>query len=170
MRMLVIGIGIGVAALATVASAEPSVKCFEGTETATIGKLERTFRAVSRRTMDPAASEMRQESWTQKDPSRSKTLVEKVDPKTNTFTIEDSELGVRGSGTLVGKPWAWTGYTFKVSAKGFDFVVQGELADDTMHSTATMSKTGKPVGTVRVTAAVFDCAKLDERRAALSKP
>ena len=168
MRILVIG--MSVAALATVASAEPNVKCFEGTETATIGKLEKTFRAVSRRTMDPTASEMRQETWTAKDPEKPKTLVQKVDVKTNTFTVDDSELGVHGTGTLVGKPWAWTAYTFKVSAKGFDIAVQGELADDTMHSTATMSKTGKPVGTVRVTATAFDCAKLDERRAALSKP
>jgi hypothetical protein len=168
MRAMKLQVGIGAVMLASVASAEPRVKCFEGTETAQIGKLEKTFRAVTRRTMDPSTSEIRQDVWTEKDPSKQRSLVEKVDVKAGTFTVDDSELGAHGTGTLVGKPWEWTHYTMQISAKGFDFAIEGELAGDAIHSLASMSKDKRIVGAVTVSATAFDCAKLDEKRKALT--
>ncbi len=149
------------------AAADPQVKCFEGTETAKIGRLEKTFRAVMKRTIDPAASEIRQEAWSQKDPSKQKTILYKVDAKTNTFEATDSDLGATGTGKLVGKPWQWTSYSLEVSAKGFEFAVSGELLDDAIRSHGTIAKSGKQVGTLAIDALAFDCAKLDEHRAAL---
>ncbi len=154
---------------ATTAAADPQIKCFEGTETAKLGRLEKTFHAVLKRTIDPAASEIRQQAWSQKDPSKEKTVVYKIDAKANTFEADDSDLGAKGTGTLVGKPWQWTSYTLKVTAKGFDFLVSGELLDDAVRTHGTIAKAGKQVGTIAIDALAFDCAKLDEHRAALGK-
>lgn len=161
---------VGVLCCATSAAADPvKVKCFEGTETAKIGRLEKSFRAVLKRTVDPAASEIRQQGWTEKDPTKERTIVYKVDVKTNTFTADDTELGANGTGTLVGKAWEWTSYTLKVMSKGVEFQITGELKDDAIRSHGTIIKDGKQVGTVLINAVTFDCAKLDEHRAALAK-
>lgn len=158
---------VAILCAASTAAAEPQSKCFEGTETAKIGRIEKTFRAVLRRTIDPAASEIRQQAWSQKDPTKQKTIVYKVDAKANTFEAEDSDLGAKGTGTLVGKAWHWTSYSSKVDAKGYEFAVTGELLDDAVHTRGTISKAGNQVGTLVIDAIAFDCAKLDEHRAAL---
>ena len=159
----------GILCCATSAAADPQVKCFEGTETAKIGRLEKSFRAVMKRTIDQAASEIRQQGWTEKDPAKERAIVYKVDVKTNTFTANDSELGANGTGTLVGKPWQWTSYNLKVTSKDIVFDLVGELHDDAIRSHGTITKDGKQIGTLLVNGLAFDCAKLDEHRAALAK-
>jgi len=166
MRILVVGL----LTLATSAAAEPvRVTCFEGTEVIKIGKVDKTFKAVVKRTIDPAAGEVRTQGWTQKDPHREKIVTYKMDVAAGTFTVDDADIGAHGTGTLVGKPWHWTSYTMKISSKGFDIAASGDFGDDAEHSHATMSKDGKQVGTVDVAGTSFDCAKLDDKRAALAK-
>jgi hypothetical protein len=73
--------------------------------------------------------------------------------------------GAKASGELVGKPWAWTSYTWRLDDPKLAAEVTGTLGGD--HITAK-AKAGKLEYVLDATK--LDCAKLAERRAKLKDP
>jgi hypothetical protein len=157
--------------LASAAIAEPAVtRCYAGNQTAKIGTIAKTFREVIQRTLDPAASEIRQHGWLSRDPSREVVLLIKVDVKAATFAFDDPELGARGTGTLEGKAWHWTSMTQKVTKDTVELVGTTKIDGDHLRQHGEIHKGDKLIGAFDGDLVVFDCAKLADERAALAKP
>jgi len=159
------------AAAATTASAEPArTVCFVGTQKAKVGTMEMTTRNVQERTYDPAKNEIRQRTWSDKDPSREVAMTGKVDPAANTFEIDDPATGAKGTGKLEGKPWHWTGLKLTLNAGGATVETSSTISDTQIHQEAVMSQGGQPVGHVTGDLVAFDCKQLDKKKAELAKP
>jgi hypothetical protein len=153
------------------AGAEPvRVMCFDSTYATSSGTNQKTLHAVSQRTIDPAASEIRQRVWVDMDPSRDHLVVYKVDVAAATVTVDDAESGAHGTAKLTGKPWHWSALEGTLAAKAFDVDFKAELSDERFHTTGVMTKDGKQLGMFDVSGTRIDCGKLDEHRAALAKP
>lgn len=154
----------------TLAAAEPATtRCYAGTQAIKSVKGDDTVKLVIERTLDPAASEVREHAWSSKEPEKPKDMVAKVDAKAGTFTFEDSENGVTGAGKLEGKPWRWTGQTMTGTKGKLDLQLSSKLEGDKVHSTLTVTAGGKQVVSAIGELSAFDCAKLAEQRAALKK-
>jgi len=159
------------AAAATTASAEPTrTVCFAGTQKAKVGTMELSTRNVLERTYDPGKNEIRQRTWSDKDPSKEVALTGKVDPATNSFTIEDPTTGAKGTGKLEGKAWHWTGLKLTMNAGGATVESTSTISDNAIHQEAVMSQGGQPVGHVTGDLTAFDCKQLDKKKAELAKP
>jgi hypothetical protein len=159
-----------VSAVSAVASAEPArTVCYQGGQVAHIGAMEKTTHAVLERTYDPATNEIRQRTWSDKNPAKEAAMTGKVDPKAGTFEFEDPELGAKGTGKLEGKPWHWT--TFKMTVTKGDIVIESTstVSDTKLHQQATMTNKGKQLATVTGELTSFDCKQLDAKKAELAK-
>lgn len=157
-------------AAAATASAEPArTVCYAGSQTARIGTMEQTARAVLERTYDPSKNEIRQRTWSDKNPTKEVAMTGKVDPKTNTFEFEDPELGAKGTGKLDGKPWHWTAFTLSMTRGDIVVASNSTVSDTKIHQEATMKNKGQIVGTVTGDLTAFDCKQLDAKKAELAK-
>jgi hypothetical protein len=164
---LVLSLILGAAATA---SAEPTrTVCYAGSQTAKLGTMEQTSRAVLERTYDPSKNEIRQRTWSDRNPTKEVAMTGKVDPKANTFEFEDPELGAKGSGTLEGKPWHWTAFTLTMTRGDIVVASNSSVSDTRMHQEATMKQKGQLVGTVTGDLTAFDCKQLAARKAELAK-
>jgi len=105
--------------------------------------------------------------WTDRDPDRAITHAFDVDPEHGTFAFEDDKLQARGTGTLVGKAWEWTGYRATITAKTLALTSEAELGKGQLVIRNTGTRGGKSVMSSRLDAIVIDCKELDARRAAL---
>jgi hypothetical protein len=73
-----------------------------------------------------------------------------------------------GTGSLVGKPGAWTGYSYVASTRVMDVTDEGTLEGPRM--TRKLTPHNPRVHTVaEVDAVAFDCNQLASRRAALRR-
>ena len=155
----------------SLAVAEPiSTRCYAGAQTEKSGGVSKVLNVVLERTLDPAASELREHIWSSKAPTKERTLSAKVDVKTNTLEFVDTETGIMGKGTLEGKPWRWTAQTLKFTKGKIEVTVTSKLEKDTtVHSRMDAVADGKTLFTMTGDLSKFDCAKLDEQRAALAK-
>jgi len=150
--------------------ADPAqTRCYEGTETATVGSQTKVSRTVAQRTLDPSASEIRQHGWSEKAPDKEVVVVYRVNTKDNTFDFDHAELGAHGTGKLEGKPWQWTGYTISVTTAQLAMSGHATLAAGKISIATEVRRAGKVIATMVGEATSFDCAKLTDRRAALSR-
>lgn len=158
------------AAAGSTASAEPvHAVCYEGTQTARFGTIEQTMHAVFERTYDPAKNEIRQRTWSNKNPTQEVSMTAKVDPKAGTFVFDDPQLGAKGTGTLEGKPWHWTAFTMTVTKGDLVITSHSQVTDAKLHQEAAMTNKGQVMGKVTGDATAFDCRQLDAKKAALAK-
>jgi hypothetical protein len=158
-------------ASAAAASAEPvRTVCYTGSQTAKVGTLEQKTLAVVERTYDPAKNEIRQRTWSDKNPTKEVGMTGKVDPKAGTLEFEDPDLGAKGTGKLEGKPWHWTSMTMTLTKGDLVVASTSTLTDTKLQQQATMTNKGKAIGTVTGDLTVFDCKQLEDKKAALGKP
>jgi hypothetical protein len=168
---LILSIFLASAAASPLASAEPArTVCYTGAQTAKLGTLEQTTHAVVERTYDPGKNEIRQRTWSDKNPTHEVAMTGKVDPKAGTFEFDDTTLGAHGTGKLEGKPWHWTAMSMTLTKGDFVVTSTSKLTDTALHQEATMTNKGKPMGTVTGELTSFDCKQLDDKKAALAKP
>jgi hypothetical protein len=154
---------------ASTASAEPArTVCYAGSQTAKVGTMEQTTRAVLERTYDPARNEIRQRTWSDKNPTKEVAMTGKVDPKTNTFEFADPQFGAKGTGKLEGKPWHWTAFTMTLTKGDFVVTSTSSVSDTKIHQVGTMKNKGQLVGNVTGDLTAFDCKQLDAKKAALA--
>jgi len=146
----------------------PERHCWEGDETATAAGTTQRNHVVGERTIDRAANEIRSRSWSEKAPSKTIELTFHVDPVHNTFEFDHPELAAHGTGVLEGKPWAWTGYTAKLTTKKGDVAIRAQLTATGMTSRVDVTSAGAPIATIDAAVTYFDCGRLDSRRAALA--
>jgi hypothetical protein len=157
-------------AAAATASAEPArTVCYAGSQTAKVGTMEQTTHAVLERTYDPDKNEIRQRTWSDKNPTKEVAMTGKVDPKTNTFEFDDPELGAKGTGKLEGKPWHWTAFTMTLTKGDLVITSNSKVSDTKIHQEASMTNKGKAVGQVTGDLTMFDCKQLDAKKAELAK-
>ena len=157
-------------AAASAASAEPArTVCYAGSQTAHVGTVEQTTHAVLERTYDPDKNEIRQRTWSDKNPTKEVAMTGKVDPKTNTFEFDDPDLGAKGTGKLDGKPWHWTGFTMTLTKGDLVITSNSKVSDTKIHQEATMKNKAQTVGTVTGDLTMFDCKQLDAKKAELGK-
>jgi hypothetical protein len=157
-------------AAAATASAEPArTVCYAGSQTAKVGTMEQTAHAVLERTYDPATNEIRQRTWTDKNPTKEVAMTGKVNPKTNTFEFEDAQLGAKGTGKLTGRPWHWSAFTMTLSKGDFVVTSNSTVSDTKIHQDGTMKNKGQTIGTVTGDLTAFDCKQLDAKKAELGK-
>jgi hypothetical protein len=152
------------------ALAEPTrTVCFKGDQVAHIGTMEQTTHAILERTYDPAKNEIRQRTWSDKNPTKEAAMTGKVDLAAGTFEFEDPDLGAKGTGKLDGKPWHWTTFTMTLT-KG-DLVVEStsKVSDTKLHQEATMKNKGQQIATVMGDLTAFDCKQLEDKKAELAK-
>ena len=159
MRTLV-AIALTLAALSRTGAADDR-KCYAGTQTI---DGEPAYQIVAVREVDRAASEIRQRVWSARNPSREVATTLHVAADGSSFDLTGKH--VRGHGTLVGKPWAWTGYHIDATALGSTLTSDGKLTGDAMVVTTRTVSGGKTI-TARIEARAFDCAELEKRHAAL---
>ena len=153
------------------ASAEPDRPvCYAGDQVAHIGKMDQKTHAVLERTYDPARTEIRQRTWSDKNPTKEAAMTGHVDPKAGSFEFEDPDLGAKGTGTLEGKPWHWTTFTMKLTKGDLVVASTSKVTDTKVHQEATMTNKGQQLATVTGDLTAFDCKQLDTRKAALAKP
>jgi len=164
-------LSIVLASLPLVAAAEPAeTHCYAGTNKITMAGNTETSQLIVSRTLDPAASQMREEVWTSKDPSKSKSMTAKVDAKAGTFEFDETGIGAHGTGILTGgTPWHWTGQTTTLKKGNIESVTKSTRDGDHVTVQATVTRDGKPFVTMTGDAMAFDCAKLTDRVAALAK-
>jgi hypothetical protein len=81
------------------------------------------------------------------------------------ITARDTQRSWTGTGTISGKPGAWTGYEYKVVRDKIEIMMSGTLGGAVYSSKSEGEVSGVRV-TMRTTAKAFDCAELDKRRAA----
>ncbi len=159
------------AAAATTASAEPArTVCFAGGQHVKIGQMEMNTRTVLERTYDPAKNEIRQRTWSDKDPSKETAATSKVDPAAGTMEIEDPTTGAKGKGTLEGKAWHWTGLKMKIDAGGATIETSSTMTDTSIHQDGVISQGGSPVGKLTGEMTAFDCKQLEAKKKELAKP
>lgn len=70
-----------------------------------------------------------------------------------------------GTGTLAGRPGAWTGYSYRAHIGGSDVAVTGKIGGPRIERTDTTA--GRAQAMSSLDAAAFDCAHLEARLAAL---
>lgn len=163
-------LALSVFLVSAAASAEPArTVCFKGDQVAHIGTMEQTTHAILERTYDPAKNEIRQRTWSDKNPTKEAAMTGKVNTTAGTFEFEDPDLGAKGTGKLEGKPWHWTTFTMTLS-KG-DLVVDSTstVSDTKLHQEATMKNKGKQIATVTGDLTSFDCKQLEAKQAELAK-
>jgi hypothetical protein len=158
-------------AAAATASAEPSrTVCFAGSQHIKIGGTDMSTRNVVERTFDPAKSEIRQRSWTDKDPSRENATTSKVDVAAGTMEVEDPTSGAKGTGKLDGKAWHWTGLKMTINAGGATIETTSTMTEKSIHQEGTISQAGAQVGTLTGDLAAFNCKQLEAKKKELAKP
>jgi hypothetical protein len=157
-------------AAAATASAEPArTVCYAGSQTAKVGTMEQTTHAVLERTYDPDKSEIRQRTWSDKNPTKEVAMTGKVDTKANTFEFDDPELGAKGTGKLEGKAWHWTAFTMMLTKGDLVITSNSKVSDTKIHQEASMKNKGQTVGTVTGDLTMFDCKQLDAKKGELGK-
>ena len=173
MRTLSISLTVlatGLVATATTAVAEPThTVCYAGTQVAHAGQMTITNHAVVERTYDPAASEIRQRLWSDKNPTKEVDMTGKVDVKAGTLEFDDPDLGAKGTGKLEGKPWHWTAFQMTLTKGDLVVASTSKVSDTALHQEAHMMNKGKQVADVTGDLAAFDCKQLDAKKAELSK-
>jgi hypothetical protein len=158
-------------ATAAIASAEPSrTICFTGTQKVTVGTTDIATHTVLERTYDPAKNEIRQRTWSDKDPSRESSATSKVDPAANTMTVEDPTTGAKGTGKLEGKAWHWSALKMTITAGGATIETSSTMTDTAIHQQGTISQGGAKVGTLVGEMTAFNCKQLDAKKKELAKP
>lgn len=153
------------------ASAEPSrTVCFAGSQHVKVGATDMTTRTVVERTYDPSKNEIRQHTWSDKDPSKDTAATSKVDPAAGTMEVEDPTTGAKGKGKLEGKAWHWTGLKMTIDAGGATIETSSTMTDTSIHQEGVISQGGSPVGKLTGDMASFDCKQLDAKKKELAKP
>jgi hypothetical protein len=159
------------AGTATTVAAEPvRVICYAGTSSAKVGAQEMTGRNVVERTYDPGKSEIRQRSWSDKDPEKEILLTGKVDAKAGTVEFDQPSMKLHGTGKLDGKPWHWTSLKMTMTNPSMTLDSQSTMSDTKIHQDATMSNGGTQVGTVTGDLTAFDCSQLEAKKKELATP
>lgn len=131
-----------------------STSCYAGIETANGAKT----RVLLRRTVDPAAREIREDIGADKH---------------SVATVEGDRFTVAGSttsGTLTGDPWRWTAWTSRAVVDGTSIDAESELTATGLKSTKQARKDGKVLGTATDELQTFDCAKWDAAIAEVARP
>jgi len=158
-------------AAAATAAAEPSrTVCFAGTQHVKIGTTDINTRTVLERTYDPAKNEIRQRTWSDKDPSKETAATSHVDPAAGTMEVEDPTTGAKGKGTLEGKAWHWTSLKMKIDAGGATIETSSTMTDTAIHQDGVISQGSAPVGKLTGDMTAFNCKQLEAKKKELAKP
>ena len=146
-----------------------STACYAGVATG-MGQRSRT---VARRTVDPAAGQIREDvshDAAGAHGARSFHVVMQVDG--DRFTLSERSGAFSGSGTLVGEPWHWTAWssTARLRDAAIEVESDDELTPVGLKATKQIRRAGKVLATTTEELATFDCADWDKAIAALALP
>ena len=145
-------------------SASATHACYEGTSRITKGTFKLDEHVVLEQVVDAKTNTIEIRRRTPKNHRDALTRF-----KVDGHTIEVRMLGAQhGTGTIVGKPGAWTELDW-TSHGHHEMKVRASLGGS--RATETVETHDKSdVVTIAIDAAAFDCSKLAERQAALAQP
>ena len=148
-------------AVTGVAHAKVTTTCYAGTDEL----ADAQFRMVLVHEVDPGAHQIRNHSWRSNAPRRVFDASLAVSPDGRAF--EYRARGLRGAGSLVGAPWAWTGSHSETPAFGGTLIADARFVGTVLKTATRFEQRGRVRWHAYGELVEFECRELERRRAAL---